>query len=580
MTVPSRPESSTSRITPSPAGLTRRTVLRAGAVAGAAVGTGALSGQAATAVAAAPPDPGAPPVGAAPVFRHGVASGDPLPDRVILWTRVTPTPDAVPGSGLGGVVVVDWEVSPDPTFTTVTLSGSVTTDAGRDHTVKFDATGLAPDTWYHYRFRALGQTSTVGRTRTAPADGAMPASGRWLVGVVSCSNWEAGYFSGYRNLEERGDLDAIIELGDYIYEYAPGEYAGRAGVVRPHDPPREIVTLADYRIRMGQYHTDPDLQSLHAHVPWICTWDDHEIANDAWEHGAENHAPHQGPWSDRKAASSQAYFEWMPVRPEALRDGGHLYRRLRWGSLAELSMLDLRTYRTRSPGRLDGRAIDETGTITGAEQFDWLARGLTSSTARWNVIGNSVMLTPVLIPPLDPRTTGALTELLGAPRDGVTYNADQWDGYAGERRRLLEVIRSTGNHNHVFLTGDIHTSWANEVPYEPADYPGAGTAAVEFVTPSITSNNIDDMVGLPTDNPLSRAAQAALTNLNRHVRWVDLDRHGFTVVEFTSGYAHADYWALNDILDPASGAYPLMSWRTPHGTNRLEPANPVRRPVD
>ncbi|MCT1516819.1 alkaline phosphatase D family protein [Dietzia cercidiphylli] len=544
----------------SPTGLDRRTVLKAGALAGAAAGTSALAGRSAVASA----DVG--------VFRHGVASGDPMPDRVILWTRVTPAPDAVPGSGRGAPVAVSWEISLDPGFSQVVRSGSVVTDAGRDHTVKFDCTGLAPDRWYHYRFRALGQTSPTGRTRTAPAHGALPATGRWRIGVVSCSNWEAGYFSGYRHLEARGDLDAIVELGDYIYEYGRGEYTSKFGAVRPHDPPHDIVTLADYRIRLAQYRTDPDLQSLHAHVPWIVTWDDHELANDNWSDGAENHHPHQGPFSDRKAASSQAYFEWMPVRPESLRDGGHLYRRLRWGSLAEISMLDLRSYRTEGPDRFDGHAIDVTGTMTGAAQFDWLARGLSSSTARWNVIGNSVMITPVLLPPLEPQTTAALTELLGVPREGITYNPDQWDGYAGERRRLMEVIRAAGTRNTVFLTGDIHTSWANEVPFEPANYPGAGVGAIEFVTPSITSNNIDDMVNLPEGNPLSQTAQGALTQVNRHVRWVDLDRHGFTVVEFTTDFAHADYWALVAREDPASGAYPIASWRVRHGTDQLEPA--------
>ena len=569
MTVSSSPEPART-----PAGLDRRTLLKAGAIAGAAAGTTALAGRSAVASAAVPGGGGGGPA-ADGAFRHGVASGDPMPDRVILWTRVTPAPHAVPGSGIGDPVVVSWDVALDPGFATIVRSGSLVTDAGRDHTVKFDCTGLAPDRWYHYRFRALGQTSATGRTRTAPADGALPATGRWRIGVVSCSNWEAGFFSGYRHLEARGDLDAIVELGDYIYEYGRDEYTGKFGAVRPHDPPHDIVTLADYRIRLAQYRTDPDLQSLHAHVPWIVTWDDHELANDSWANGAENHEPHQGPYSDRKAASSQAYFEWMPVRPESLRDGGHLYRRLRWGSLAELSMLDLRSYRSEGPSMFDGRAIDVTGTMTGAEQFDWLARGLSSSNARWNVIGNSVMITPVLLPPLEPRTTAALTELLGIPREGLTYNADQWDGYAGERRRLLEVLREAGTRNTVFLTGDIHTSWACEVPFEPADYPGAGVGAIEFVTPSITSNNIDDMVKLPEGNALSQTAQGALTGVNRHVRWVDLDRHGFTVVEFTTDYAHADYWALVAREDPNSGAYPLASWRTRHGTDQLEPAGPL-----
>ena len=555
----------------STSGVRRRSVLKAGALAGAAAGTASLAGGtlAATAGTAA---------AAEGVFRHGVASGDPMSDRVILWTRVTPAPDAHPGSGRGVPVVVTWEISTDPGFGSVARSGSLVTDAGRDHTVKFDCTGLAPDRWYHYRFRALGQTSPVGRTRTAPADGAMPGSGRWRVGLVSCSNWEAGFFSAYRHLQARGDLDAIIEVGDYIYEYPTGEYAGKFGVIRPHEPRHEIVTLADYRTRLGQYRTDPDLQSLHGHVPWICTWDDHEVANDQWAGGAENHQPHEGAWSDRKNASSQAYFEWMPVRPDSLRDGGMLYRRLRWGALAELSMLDLRSYRTEQPSRFDGAGIDgPTGTITGAEQMEWLTRGIATSGARWNVIGNSVMVTPVLLPPLEPRTTAALTELMGIPREGIPFAPDMWDGYTADRRRLLDAIRAKGTRNTVFLTGDIHTSWACEVPVEPANYPGAGVAAVEFVGTSVTSINIDELLSvggviLPEGNPASLTAQAALVGTNRHVRWVDLDRHGFVVVEFTQDFAHADYWAVVAREDPATGAYPMASWRTRHGTDTLEPA--------
>ena len=541
--------------------LDRRTVLRAGALVGAAAaGSAALCG----------------PVGAAGaagvVFRHGVASGDPMADRVVLWTRVTPSPEAVPGSGVGPAVTVGWEVAVDPGFTSIVRAGSVVTDAGRDHTVKFDCTGLAPDRWYHYRFRALGQTSPVGRTRTAPADGVM--AGRARFALVSCSNWEAGYFAAYRHLAARADLDAVIEVGDYIYEYRTGEFAGKDAVIRPHSPTHEIVTLADYRTRLGQYHTDPDLQALHAHVPWICTWDDHETANDSWAGGAENHT--EGDWATRKQASAQAYFEWMPVRPDSLRDGGTLYRRLRFGALAEITMLDLRSYRSEQVGMTDGRAIDDPGrTMTGAAQFDWLARGLRSSTAHWNVIGNSVMFSPVLVPPLDPRTTGALTELLGLPRQGVPYNPDQWDGYAAERRRLIELLRSAEVSDVVFLTGDIHSSWACDVPVDPAAYPGAGIAATEFVGTSVTSKNIDDYLRLPEGNPLSLAAQEAIRGLNHHVRWVDLDRHGYVVVEFTAEFAHADYWVLSAKEDPAATAHRVAGWRVRHGRPGLEPAGPL-----
>ncbi|NUP25647.1 MAG: alkaline phosphatase, partial [Nocardia sp.] len=250
----------------------RRTVLRAGAVT-AAVAALPVAGVAA----------------AGPVFAHGVASGDPLPDGMILWTRVTVGPDAEPGSGAGAPAAVRWEIAEDPDFTEVVAAGSRTVDAGSDHTVKVDVGGLAPAHDYFYRFRALGETSPTGRTRTAPADSAAPA--RLRFGVVSCANWEAGYFAAYRHLAARDDLDAVIHLGDYLYEYAAGSPGGRAGAVRRHEPAHEIVSLTDYRIRHAQYKTDPDLMALHARVPFVCTWDDHESANNAWSGGAENHDP-------------------------------------------------------------------------------------------------------------------------------------------------------------------------------------------------------------------------------------------------------------------------------------------------
>lgn len=540
----------------------RRTVLKAGALGAAATGTLYALGAGPFSPAIAGADDA--------VFRHGVASGDPLPDRVMLWTRVTPSPEATPGSGVGPDAVVEWEMASDEGFGAVVAAGSVVTNAGRDHTVSLDATGLGADSWYFYRFRCNGQLSPVGRTRTAPAPGAN--TGRARFGVVSCSNWEAGFFSAYRHLADREDLDAVIELGDYIYEYERGNYTGPNGAVRDHDPAWEIISLADYRQRLAQYHTDPDLQRLHARVPWICTWDDHEVANDSWAHGAENHQPNEGSYDDRKRNSSQAYFEWLPVRPQNLRDGGQMYRRLGWGSLAEITMLDLRSYRDEQPKFYDGKAIDDPNrTMTGAAQFDYLTQGLTSSQARWNLVGNSVMITPVLLPPLDPRVTKALTDLTGIPEEGVPYNADQWDGYAAERRRLFDTIAGAGLDNCVFLTGDIHTSWACDLPVHVGT-PTDGLVGAEFVVPSVTSNNIDDAVHLPEGNPLSVAAQEALPAVNHHVRWVDLDRHGFGVFEITEGFAHMDYFAVTNRADPGAGVYRIGSWRKPAGPGPIEPA--------
>lgn len=538
--------------------LSRRNLLLSGSAAVAA-GVGASLTRPAAATAR-PADDG--------VFGHGVASGDPLADRVILWTRVTPEPAAVPGSGVGAATPVAWEVATDPDFGTVVAAGAVTTGPDRDHTVKVDAAGLAPGRDYVYRFRvtggpAAGAVSPTGRTRTAPPAADDPA--RLRFGVVSCANWEAGRFAAYRHLAQQPDLTAVLHLGDYYYEYATGEYTGKTGTVRPHRPAGETVTLRDYRIRHGQYRTDPDLAELHRRVPFICIWDDHESANDAWSGGAENHSPGQGSWAERRAASQQAYYEWLPVRETA---AGHLYRRFRFGRLADLSMLDLRSYRDEQVDPFSAAVDDPRRTITGAEQLGWLTDGLKSSDTRWHLVGNSVMITPVVIPPLEPETTQAITGLLGLPERGIPYNADQWDGYTADRNRLMTAIRTARIDNVVFVTGDIHSSWACEIPVDAARYPAAGTVATELVVPSITSSNIDDMVGVP-EHTVGRVAEQALRGVNRHIRYVELDSHGFGLLTVTGEAATMDYHFVADKLDPRSGARVAHTARVPAGRARI-----------
>ncbi|WP_413767333.1 alkaline phosphatase D family protein [Rhodococcus pyridinivorans] len=504
------------------------------------------------------------------VFAHGVASGDPLPDAVILWTRVTPSPQATPGSGAGPDVPVTWELARSSSFDAVVASGTVTASSVSDHTVKVDARGLAPGTTYFYRFRAGGAVSPTGRTFTAPSPDAAVA--RLRFGVVSCADWEGGFFSSYRHLAARDDLDAVVHLGDYLYEYAAGKFPVAGGrAVRTHEPAHEIVSLADYRIRHAQYKTDPNLQALHAKVPWIVIWDDHESANDAWAGGAENHDPLvEGDWASRKAASVQAYDEWMPVRP----NGGRLYRRLRYGQLAELSMLDLRSYRSEQVLGA-GRQVDDPGrTMTGRDQMEWLTAGLATSPTRWQLIGNSVMFSPIVLPPLDPRTTGALTELVGVPAGGLPFNTDQWDGYTADRRRLMDTITTAGLRNVVFLTGDIHTSWAMDVPVDAADYPGAGTVATEFVVPSVTSANIDELLGVPPRS-LSPALEATATATNRHVRFVELDSHGYGVLDVTPDATQMEWFFIGERTDPNAAARRVAGYRVADGATRIEPAAPL-----
>lgn len=529
----------------------RRTVVKAAAA------TAALAGPLAAAIPAQAATP-------APAFLHGVASGDPLPDGVLLWTRVTPVPEAVPGSGLGPDTVVSYVIARDKALTNVVAQGSVTATAASDHTVKADVRGLSPATDYWFRFSAGGTDSPVARTRTAPAAGASVSGLRF--GVVSCANWEAGYFSPYRHLANRGDLDAWLHLGDYIYEYASGDFTAGGTVVRPHAPAHEITTLADYRTRHGRYKTDPDLQKLHATVPCIAIWDDHEIANDAWSGGAENHTEGtEGTWKARAAAGRQAYFEWMPVRPAI---AGTTYRRLSFGNLADLSLLDLRTFRSQQTAQGGGTVDDPNRTITGRAQLDWLKAGLSSSTATWKLIGNSVMIAPFSFASLPSVIVEPLAELLGLPPN-LAISTDQWDGYTDDRKELISHLRNNSIRNTVFLTGDIHMAFANDVPVDAGTYPLTPSAAAEFVVTSVTSDNLNDYVGLG-EGSIDGIAGPVIKLVNRHVKWVDTDRHGFGVLDVTPARTQMDYYAVSDRTDVNASARWLRSYRTISGSQKVE----------
>ncbi|MEU2746239.1 alkaline phosphatase D family protein [Streptomyces collinus] len=530
----------------------RRTVVKAAAA------TAVLAGPLAATLPARAVDQ-------APAFLHGVASGDPLPDGVLLWTRVTPVPEAIPGSGAGPDTEVSWTVAEDKAFTTVVAKGSTTATAASDHTVKADIRGLEPGTDYWFRFSAGGTDSPAARTRTAPAHDAAVTGLRF--GVVSCANWEAGWFSPYRHLASRGDLDAWLHLGDYIYEYGTGEYGTRGKVVRPHAPAHEIVTLADYRTRHARYKTDPDLQALHAAAPVVAIWDDHEFANDAWSGGAENHTEGaEGTWSARQAAAKQAYFEWMPVRTAI---AGTTYRRLRFGKLADLSLLDLRSFRSQQVKVGNGEVDDPDRTLTGRAQLDWLKTGLTSSDTTWRLVGNSVMISPFAIGSLSADLLKPLAKLLGLPQEGLALNTDQWDGYTDDRREILAHLRTNAIRNTVFLTGDIHMAWANDVPVDAGTYPLSASAATEFVVTSVTSDNLDDIVKVP-EGTVSAVAAPVIRAANRHVHWVDTDRHGFGVLDITAERAQMDFYVISDRAKRDATAKWSRSYRTRSGTQKVE----------
>ncbi|WP_416967183.1 alkaline phosphatase D family protein [Streptomyces sp. 4F14] len=501
----------------------------------------------------------------APAFLHGLASGDPLPDGVLLWTRVTPVPEALPGSGLGPDTPVEWVIARDKALTDIAAKGTVTATAASDHTVKADVRGLAPATDYWFRFSAGGTDSPVARTRTAPAAEASVANLRF--GVVSCANWEAGYFASYRHLATRNDLDAWLHLGDYIYEYGTGQYGTRGKVIRPHVPAHEITTLADYRARHGNYKTDADLRALHAKAPVIAIWDDHEFANDSWSGGAENHTEGaEGTWANRQAAAKQAYFEWMPVRPAL---AGTTYRRLRFGKLADLSLLDLRSFRSQQVKVGNGSVDDPARTITGRAQLDWLKAGLKSSDTTWKLVGNSVMISPFAIGSLAADIFKPLAKLLGLPEEGLALNTDQWDGYTDDRRELLAHLRTNAISNTVFLTGDIHMAWANDVPVDAGTYPLSPSAATEFVVTSVTSDNLDDLTNAP-EGVISALASPVIRAANRHVHWVDTDRHGYGVLDITPTRAQMDYYTLSDKTKQNATSAWSRSYRTLTGSQRVE----------
>ena len=535
---------------------TRRDVLRTGGLLAGAAAVGAP-------VVAATPSQAA---GTGPAFLHGVASGDPLPDGIVLWTRVTPVPTATPGSGLGPAVDVKWEVATDSAFRSTVRSGTARAAAPSDHTVHVDVRGLAPARTYWYRFTCGGVRSRVARTKTAPSVEALLP--RLRVGVVSCANWEAGYFASYRHLAARGDLDLVLHLGDYLYEYGVGEYGAAGTTVRKHVPAHEITTLRDYRRRHAQYKTDPDLQDLHAVAPFVVTWDDHETANDAWRGGAENHTPGtEGTWAARKAAARRAYGEWMPTR---IGTTGPIYRRVTFGRLAELSMLDLRSYRSQQVAQTDLGAVDDPArTITGDRQMDWLKAGLAASRSQWKLVGNPVMISPVVFPPLPSTVTGPINDMTGLlPPDGVPYNVDQWDGYTDDRRELLAHLRDHGIRDTVFLTGDIHSSWACDVPIDAGLYPASPSVATELVCTSVTSDNLDDIVGSPP-RTTSLAVESAIVAANRHIRYLEFDSHGYSVLDLTPERAQMDWFYLSDRTDRAATSRRGASFVVTAGTQTV-----------
>jgi len=488
-------------------------------------------------------------------FKHGVASGDPTQNRVIIWTRVTPeTPGPVP---------VRWTISRDPSFKTIAKRGVFSTGPERDYTVKIDVEGLQPGEVYYYWFTVGRTASPSGKTKTLPASGAAD----YRMAVVSCSNWPFGYFNAYREVAKRKDVDAVIHLGDYIYEYGQTGYGGEVGkqLGRNHEPANECVKLSDYRTRYAQYRSDPDLQAAHAAAPWFCTWDDHESANNSYATGAENHQPEtEGSWSDRKAAAVQCYLEWMPIRdPAPGRPREAIFRKFDIGDLATLFILE-----SRLIARGQDLTIDEVGlapdnqkqavanaimakvndpgrTLLGPEQEAWLAEGMKASVAsgkKWQVLGNQVTMARVKMPDLekglDPvkyaQVSPGSKRFWSSAKYGLPWNLDSWSGFPVARERLYASARAA-NARLVTLTGDTHTAWANELH----DSKGV-RVGVEFGCTSITSNGAGD--SLPFEDLNWLMAEA-----NDEVVYYNAFSKGFTLLTLKADQVEAEFVKVSTI---------------------------------
>ena len=405
----------------------------------------------------------------ADLFQLGVASGDPLPDGIVLWTRLAPQP--VFGGGMPDrMVPVGWELAEDEHFRHGRRTGTAAARPELAHSVHVDVRGLRPDTDYHYRFRVDGQISPVGRTRTAPAPRSHPGVLRFA--FASCQDYQAGFYTAYQHLAEE-DVAFVAFLGDYIYE-GPRS----AGAARQHEGTDEPFSLVEYRNRYGTYKTDPNLQAAHAAFAWIVTLDDHEIDSN-WADETPQNPDRQSPavFRARRIAAFQAYYEHMPLRRSSLPRGldMQIYRRLRFGSLVSMHVLDTRQYRSVQPRTL-AEANDPRRTMTGPAQESWLIDGLRSSGSRWNLLANQVMW--------------AQNDRRAGP--GQAFDFDNWDGYRVQRRRLLEFFGTGHVANPVILTGDRHCTWVSDLRPD-FDNPSTPLVGAELTGTSVTSGGNPDV---------------------------------------------------------------------------------------
>lgn len=474
-------------------------------------------------------------------FSLGIASGDPLPDGVVLWTRLAPDP--LNGGGMPQQnVTVQWQIAADESMRQVLKRGTATATPELAHSVHVDVRGLQPARWYWYQFKVGNEVSPVGRTRTAPARG--DRLNQLNFAFCSCQAWDSGFYSAYRRMAEE-DLDLVFHLGDYIYENGIDATGGVRNVRLPGQFRQETVTLERYRLQHALYKTDPDLQRVHALFPFVVTWDDHEVDNDYTDAISQDNDPIK-PFLRRRAAAYQAFYEHLPLRRFSLPQGPdmRLYRRLTFGDLAEFSVLDTRQYRSNQPCG-DGEtprckaALDPSKTMTGAQQERWLLDGLDRSRTRWNVIAQQVLM-------------AELDHKIGA---GEIFWNDSWDGYPRARNRILSHIANRRVANPVVITGDWHSTFVNNLKLDFKD-PNSPPVATEFVVTAISTggdnNGYDDYYGrfIP-ENP--------------HIKFFDGDRRGYFRVNLNHKRWQTDLRIVKTVSRPDAPVRTFASFVVENG---------------
>lgn len=476
-------------------------------------------------------------------FQLGVASGDPAPDGFVIWTRLAPRP--LEGGGMPPEAVeVAWQVAEDEAMEKVVARGTVVANPQWAHSVHVEVHGLQPDRWYFYQFKAVGDTSPVGRARTFPLPQTRPQQLRFA--FASCQHYEQGLYTAYEHMA-REDLDLVIHLGDYIYEGA-----GRDGLVRKHAGPK-LTTLEDYRLRLAQYKSDPALQAAHAQFPWLVTWDDHEVENNYAGAISERRGVPPEEFLAQRARAYQAYYEHMPLRRTSLPHGPdmQLYRRVAFGRLAEFFVLDTRQYRTDQPCG-DGtrppcpEAMDPNATLLGSAQEAWLLEGLVRSQAAWNILAQQVMMA---------RADRAPGE------DREAYSMDQWPGYEVNRRRILKFFEEKKIANPVVLTGDIHSNWVNDLIVD-FDEKEPRTVATEFVGTSISSGG--DGTATPRDHATTLAE-------NPFVKFYNTQR-GYVRCQITPQQWRSDYQVVEYVTRPGAPLVTQGSFVVEAGKAGAQPA--------